>query len=213
MSLINDALKRAKEAQQQAASPLTPGPQLRPAEPLPRARQGLGLTLPVALAALALLLAFMVWQLAQRQSPVRAMTPPPPVPQEKAEATPAAIPGDVAAAAPASVPAPVTVPAPEPASAPVAAASPTPASAQPPPAASQTPVTPNPAPMVEPVAPKPPPLRLQGIVFNPARPSAVINGRTVFIGDRIGEQRVLAIDRESATLAGGGQTNILSLEQ
>jgi len=47
MSLINDALKRASEAQQQAPPPSSPGPQFRPVEPGPRlSRFGLLLPLP-----------------------------------------------------------------------------------------------------------------------------------------------------------------------
>jgi len=60
---------------------------------------------------------------------------------------------------------------------------------------------------------KPAPLKLQGIVFNPNRPSAVINGRTLFIGDKIRDMRVVAITPDSATLAGGGHTNVLSLAE
>lgn len=61
--------------------------------------------------------------------------------------------------------------------------------------------------------PKPAPLRLQAIVFNPKRPSAMINGKTLFIGDKLGDLRVVAIDRDSAILAGAGRTNILTLPE
>jgi hypothetical protein len=61
--------------------------------------------------------------------------------------------------------------------------------------------------------PKTPPLRLQAIVFNPKQPSALISGKTVFVGDKLGDTRVVAIDRESATLVKSGQTNVLSLEE
>jgi hypothetical protein len=62
-----------------------------------------------------------------------------------------------------------------------------------------------------PPAPKWPPLKLQAIVFNPKRPSVLINGKTLFIGEKLGDLRVVAIDRESATLAGTGQTNTLTM--
>jgi hypothetical protein len=65
----------------------------------------------------------------------------------------------------------------------------------------------------QPEPPKPAPLTLQGIVFNPRRPSVVINGKTLFLGDRIGQFRVAAIHSDSATLVGAGRTNLLSLEQ
>jgi hypothetical protein len=54
-------------------------------------------------------------------------------------------------------------------------------------------------------------LRLQAIVFHPTRPSAIVTGRSVFVGDRVGEFRVVAIHRESVMLAGAGQTNVLTL--
>jgi hypothetical protein len=54
---------------------------------------------------------------------------------------------------------------------------------------------------------------LQAIIFNPKRPSAMIGGKTLFIGDKVGDLRVVAIDKNSATLAGGGQTNVLTLAE
>jgi hypothetical protein len=65
----------------------------------------------------------------------------------------------------------------------------------------------------QPEPPKPAPLTLQGIVFNPRRPSVVINGRTLFVGDRIGQFRVAAIHPDSTVLIGAGRTNLLSLDQ
>ena len=67
--------------------------------------------------------------------------------------------------------------------------------------------------MPPPVSPQTPPLRLQAIVFNPKRPSALISGKTVFVGDKVGNSRVVAIDQESATIAGAGKTNVLTLEE
>jgi hypothetical protein len=52
--------------------------------------------------------------------------------------------------------------------------------------------------------------RLQGIFFHATRPSAIMNGKSVFVGDKVGEFRVTAITRDSATVVGAGQTNILS---
>jgi hypothetical protein len=58
---------------------------------------------------------------------------------------------------------------------------------------------------------KPPPLRLQAIVFDRRRPSVLINGKTLFVGEKLGDARVVAIDQESATLVGAGKTNVLTL--
>ncbi len=220
MSLINDALKRAKEAQQEV--PLcTPNLPLRPVEPgQQHARHNLGLLLPVALAVVALLALFLVWQLAQTRPTKVAM-------QAVARTTPALSPPAALPTAPplvrteAALPAKATPPDSSArqasASPPMAAAAGAPA-ANPPVVASNTPVADaqesvatNAAAVSAIAPPKPAPLRLQGIVFNPQRPSAMISGRTVFIGDKVGGLRVVAIDQDSTTLVGAGQTNILSL--
>ena len=182
MSLINDALKRASEAQQQAPPPSSPGPQFRPVEPGPRLSR-FGLLLPFAGAAAALLGLFFAWEVLQKNDSPRTV-------EAKTQFGAATL-----TAAPER-------PAPEPArpiatqttSEPIAQKEPT--------------VTP---PAVKEAPPKPAPLKLQAIVFNPARPSAIVSGRTLFIGDRIGEFRVVAITQENATLVGAGQTNVLSL--
>lgn len=60
--------------------------------------------------------------------------------------------------------------------------------------------------------PAPPPLKLQGIVYNPRRPSALINGRVVFVGDRIRDLKISAIHADNVVLTGVGRTNLLNLE-
>jgi hypothetical protein len=59
--------------------------------------------------------------------------------------------------------------------------------------------------------PKPPAPKLQGILFAVTRPCAIVNGRTVFVGDRINEFRVMAISRDDVTLQSATETNVLSL--
>ncbi|HYV28548.1 MAG TPA: hypothetical protein VFA77_13510, partial [Candidatus Eisenbacteria bacterium] len=61
MSLINDALKRAKQAQQQASSSGASGPQLRPAEASLQKGRTLGLALPIFIVALIALGLFLAW--------------------------------------------------------------------------------------------------------------------------------------------------------
>ncbi|HEY5909750.1 MAG TPA: hypothetical protein VJA21_04000 [Verrucomicrobiae bacterium] len=217
MSLINDALKRAKAAQEDAPSPPPSSLQLRPvADTEIIARRGAGLLLPLALAIVALLILFFVWRYAPRGdagtdsqasvsvSEVRARALPP---QEVVQPTPpASVPSAVPAAAPetnaiiSSVPStpaepPATAPAPAKSVA-VAAAAPTNSVAAP---------ESQPSPPVGP--------RLQGIVFDPARPSVVINGRTLFKGDKVAGFRVVAIGRDSVTLVSAGRTNVLTLEE
>ena len=40
----------------------------------------------------------------------------------------------------------------------------------------------------------------------------MINGRVIFLGDRVREYRVLRIRPDEVVLAGTGRTNVLSLE-
>src|SRR5439155_18235425 len=42
--------------------------------------------------------------------------------------------------------------------------------------------------------------KVQGIIYRPADPSAIVIGITVFIGDRVGHAKVIAIDRNAVTL-------------
>ena len=53
--------------------------------------------------------------------------------------------------------------------------------------------------------------KLQAVVSDPKRPSAIISGKSVFVGDKYGDLRVVAITQESVKLVGGGQTNVLVL--
>jgi hypothetical protein len=55
------------------------------------------------------------------------------------------------------------------------------------------------------------PIQVQGIVADPVNPWAIVNGRTVHVGDLVNEFRVTAIARNAVTLAGNGQTNRLGL--
>ena len=54
--------------------------------------------------------------------------------------------------------------------------------------------------------------RLQGIFYRPAAPSAVVNAKTVYVGDWISGARVTAIDRQSVTIERAGQTQVLTLQ-
>jgi cytoskeletal protein RodZ len=220
MSLVNDALKRAKEAQQQAAPPLQSQMQFRPVEPGQHVRNGVGLVMPVVLALVALLVLVLAWQWAR----VHELTEP----REARAATRTAqqtTPGPQPFSASTAVTTPASPSAPNPppqtesrttSSAVVpdtkpAAESATPASATV--AKEQEDEATNSAAIAPAPQPKPTPLRLQAIVYNPKRPSALISGKTVFIGDKLGDARVVAIDQDSATLVGTGKTNILSLPE
>jgi hypothetical protein len=221
MSLINDALRRAK----QATPPPPPAAtsQFRPVDPPQPSHRSMALMLPAALLICTLLGLVICWQLSQgRTSPLRpqlvqARTPlPAKVAEPFADVT---VPFLPAAPAP-TAPAPAPVPAPPPARPEPVALPPTP----PPPVAVLTSPTPPPTveappetvatntpPPAEVVQAKPPPLKLQGIVFDPSRPSVVINGQTLFIGERLGEFQVVVITPRSATVVSSAATNVLAL--
>src|SRR5215831_16006149 len=203
MSLINDALKRAQKAQGQATRVPDRDIELRPVEAVSAAPRGRSWVLPSVVTAAALLTIFCIYQ-AMRPSalePVQARTPahnsqpavaPAPSPTTAAE---------TAAAKPVVTPTPnvpgpaipqervVAGPPPEHTNS-IAVAIPT--------AGTDASGAPAP-PVAKPV------LRLQGIVVHPTRPSAVINGKTVFMGDKVADKRVLAIDADTVTLAGSGE--------
>jgi len=54
--------------------------------------------------------------------------------------------------------------------------------------------------------------RLQGIFYRKSNPSAVINGKTVHRGDRIGGAKVVSIGRDSVKLDRNGETTVLVLK-
>ena len=95
-----------------------------------------------------------------------------------------------------------------------------PKAAEPVAARAPEPVAPTPAAVVvvvtntvlapAPVAPQPG-FKLQGIYWRPSKPSAVINAKTVYVGDRVETARVTAIDQESVTITVDGQTKVLLL--
>ena len=247
MSLINEALKRANQAQQSppaaAATPTKTEPQMRPVEhkkssPVPML---LGFAMIVCLVGGGLL----VWKGAQ-QKPTSASTSNLPVvadaktaPVAPAPVAPVEAPKAVASAQPTvskAVPvvevpsekpaavstAPVTASAsevkPSQSQVPVAAA---PVEApeksrvlagEPDPnqtAAASTPATPVTTPPVETF----PQVKLQGIIYSKNAPSAVVNGKTLFVGGSVKGARVTKIEQDSVTLEWKGETRVLELNQ
>jgi hypothetical protein len=187
MSMINDALKRAQNAQPKAVS--ADGPAMQAVEAARHPGKGVDVVmvlLIVTILSLAGVLIF-AWYHAGTQFTVRART---------TDTT-----ANVAAAIPAPKPA---VSKPSIASnavanvvAPVAAVIPTTN------AAAVAPQPPKPAPFV---------FKLQGVMFGTRNPSALINGKTVFVGERIADARVVAIGHDTATIiTADGKTKLLDL--
>jgi hypothetical protein len=166
MSLINDALKRARDAQPQ--NPLSGATSLPPVEP-PQ-RDGPGWMFPVAFILALLVIACIFMGVALMKRPAQPVV-------AKTVETPAPVP---APAQPA--PSPIVAPAPAPAPVPVAA----------PPLVTNSPPATNAT---------PPKLKLQGIIsLDPKHPTAIINGKSVDVGDSIGGFRVKAISSSSVQL-------------
>lgn len=176
MSLINDALKRAKQAQKDNPPP-TPELQFRPVEPgqeHPRSPL-FAVGAVIGLIAIISLGGLLLWVVAQKQEAGLQV-----------EAKAAAVPAD-----PPPAPLPVE---------PAIASGNSPEEAMT-----------NTLPAVE--IPKAPEFKLQGIFFNPRSPSAVVNGKTVYVGDKVSGFRVFAITPQAVSLANETATNVLSLSE
>ncbi len=70
-----------------------------------------------------------------------------------------------------------------------------------------------PAPPAEPAAPPSPvaDLKLRSIIYREGKPAAVINGDMLYVGDEIRGARVVRIDRHTVTVERKGETNQLQL--
>lgn len=79
---------------------------------------------------------------------------------------------------------------------------------EPKPAAAAIPTNPAPA-LSAPQASAKPTYKLQGIYWRPTRPSAVVNGKTVYVGDRVEKARITAIEQDSVTLDVEGESKVL----
>jgi len=215
MSLINDALKRAKAAQDQAPAGSPRGPEFKPValEANGRAKGRNGLVLAL-FAVVAVLSAAVVWlwpKKAPENTTVQAVQPA--VSTATVQSTPPtktdeSVPLDVTAPTPQLANTPIARPAGDDASAPRPVALVSEVASNSVPEAS---ALSNSAVTVETAPPKPPPLKLQAILLNATHPSAMIGGKTLFIGDSFGDLQLIAIGHQSATLVGAGKTNVLSL--
>ena len=210
MSLVNDALKRAQSAQR----PILPvqRAEFRPVEtPAPRPKFGLPVLLLAGVAVFPLL-AFLGVRMALHHGDGSDIL------ANAASAAHVATPVQPSQPAPPPA-APPPAAAPEPQSAPEVAESHTPAPAAQTPSVSPA-ATPTPAPAgatahtAPPTEATPPPApKLQSIVFAPNNPSAMINGRVAFVGDKLPEGKVVAISLKSVTLNAGSETIVLTLSE
>ena len=56
-----------------------------------------------------------------------------------------------------------------------------------------------------------PTLKLQGVIWSPSRPSAVINGKSVFVGEKVERALVTAIEQDSVKVTLNGEERVLTL--
>lgn len=212
MSLINDALRRAKQAHQETPPPAPPDPHFRTVDPPTQAtRHSVGLLMPALLAAVALLGLLLFWELSHKNGipagdsngPINVAAKTPAAADQPNPNAPAAADtsgnGNNAMISKSALET----------NAETRTASPNLASTN---SAVSDQGDTNHAAATEPAVAAVPPLKLQGITYNPSRPSAMISGRVIFLGDRVREYRVMAIGRNEVVLAEGGRTNVLSLE-
>lgn len=205
MSLINDALKRATRNQPTTMA-IAPEP-AAPMQPVEYRRRGLPwYFFPALLAIVAAACWFIVMGVQARRessSPVpkpitlHAREPEPQTPTP----TPASTAGAEASPATSTRVASTPPTVPNNSIPPEAATPATEASAKPPP--------PAPAPPTEPAKPA---FRLQGIFFRPTNPSALVNGKSVWVGSRIDGATVKTITRDSLTIEVNGQTTVLTFD-
>lgn len=189
MSLINDALRRARQAQPAGASRAATSP-MRPVEAAPRPGHGSLFTLPF-LGAVILLVAGITlwgWSRAGRMMDIKVRAN-----DRNSSGETVSIP-DPPVTPPLSQPVPVVAVVPSSAT----GILPTNAIAAP----SVEPGV-NGTNLVESPRSDPPSYKLQGIFYKKGNPSAAINGRTVFVGGRVGDARVTAITQESVTIVTG----------
>lgn len=193
MSLINDALKQARQAQAGKAVPAQ-GPSLRPVETAHEAA-GHGLLLPGVIVGVLLLGVVLIWGWFRGDSGEL---------KARAHARQAIAAGSLPMPAPAAEPAPAPTPLLPPVTANLNSTNISTA-------ATTNSITNETAP-VEAAKPLPAVYKLKSLFYRKKNPSAVINNKTVFLGSRVGEARVAAIDAESVTIVtSAGQTNVLEL--
>jgi hypothetical protein len=216
MSLINEALKRAKHAQKKDAPPLSSSAALRPTEPARPTGINPVTLLPLLFIALVVIGGCIVWialrsdtalstpQTVQAKSVPRSVAPSP-----KTESQPMIGQPVTAPSQPVAQPSPTVALATDSATPASAPAQSVPVES---PTISKTTLTTAQQVVTASAPPPPPPMpKLQAIFYSPQRPTAVLDGRIVLIGKTVGEYRVVDISQESVTVVRAGQTNVLKM--
>jgi biotin carboxyl carrier protein len=208
MSLINEALKRARTAG--AGTGTADGPELQPVESDARRRSII--TLPFIIAVVLVVAGVMIWAwyragnvelVVRGNSSATVASPAPRVSEPMAVVAPAVAPTMTSAVA--LVATPIATPPTE---------TPTMASTAVVAGSARADVASTNVLVAAVEAPKATELeyKLEGIFYSASRPAAVINGELVHVGSPVEDGSVVAIDSESATVVtSAGQTNLLVL--
>ncbi len=199
MSLINDALKKARKAQ--PAGTTANAPDLLPVEAPAGGRGGSIFTLPFIITVVLVLAAVMIWAWYRAGQVIVVRG------NAGKEPTSAVQPASEAKPKVAATISTTTVKTETPASATTMTSTPAMVTSA---DAGST----NVLMAAATEAPKPmgPVYKLEGIFYSAKKPSAVINGDLVYVGSRVKAGRVVAIDEESATVVTeAGETNLLVL--
>jgi hypothetical protein len=206
MSLINDALKRATRNQPTAAAVPAPEP-AAPMQPVEYRRQGLPWYFFPALLAIVAVACWFIVKGVQAHRESSSPVPKPILVQAREPESQIPAPASARAAdAEASQKTAnnlTSTPLPAPNNNPPSEA------AKPAIEASAAPPLTAPAPAPPPEPPKPA-YRLQGIFFRTGNPSALVNGKNVWVGSRIDGAIVKSITRDSLTIEVDGQTTVLT---
>ncbi len=196
MSLINDALRRANQQKEQAPAP--EGSPMQPAHHPERTKVSFAgpMLLIFFLGVVLTCAAWFFWKALSGKSTSAPAT------QEASSSVPPEV---VPVFAPPETAPERTLPVPQVVESIPAAQPPnTVASNKPAPVASAPEV-------IAPSPPAAPALKLQGIFYRIARPTALISGKTVGVGEKIEGARVLKIERSEVTLERDGETIVLIL--
>ncbi|MHC1764063.1 MAG: hypothetical protein AB9869_07135 [Verrucomicrobiia bacterium] len=220
MSLINEALKRAKQSHGRQVGAPAAGPPLQPVAEVSSVGRPMFAWMVPAAAGASLILGTWFLVLSWRPS-ATATAPQSLVPRMRTEAaSKRSRAAEPQASAKAAVPARVVSNA---VAVPVASTKETVAEVRPPvaeppvervdvraPVAAPTPVK-DVAPPVSESVPVAPEFKLQGIFYRISKASALIDGRTLFVGDEIDGAKVVLIERHSVRLVRDGRSIVLKL--
>jgi hypothetical protein len=205
MSLINEALKRAKDKHDAGHEAAACAPALKPAAPDHHRTTDPALLIATVLALFVALGILFGLQLNRRRAAMAAKAAanaPTVVVKAPTLTIVATVPAPASGQSRAMATAPPTTPAGEI----VRAQIPLPASPAPGAATEAAPAPPQPPPPPQPTGP-----RLQAIFYSATDPSALISGTTVRIGDRFQNFRVSSITTDTVTLESATQTNVMMM--